>query len=462
MFTGQISTTPFTVQSANEVFGNKIYGGEYRGDVSLLATARALIAPRMPDDCILEIHVTDFYTRNGYIWDNMQFYDNTLNVVGISDNSGNIESIDTFFESIDDIFSANYQGFQKMDSVTALFKKSFRAICYVNKDRKTTVLLVDRLTMRKLHYLQCCLLGIVPWYFDPSKGMTDLEKKLVYSFRNSDSSEYEACLFEMSQEHGFEEQRLNRLLDGFESRYVDLEISRLVSEINAYRESINDLNARIADKLHLIDERNVRRMGLVAKKETSCESEILEYFRSHKNIYLENVEDRYITFVASGFYSYYDEDVVIGVLNNRISYAYSYCDSEISKDDMETLMRAIFVKGDIKMKTCAAYRFEMGSNVEGLADHDFSYMFKNYMPNPHIDEYSCLGSYVVPINECIMRNDYIMAIEQSAASCLSINWADAPVMEKFFYYVCRHKDAKIYHLPDGTDVNITDAIAWLK
>ncbi len=63
MFRKNITSTPFTTDAANSFFGGIIDGGTYPGgDVSFLATVRALIYPRMKEGDKLSVK----FSRSSY------------------------------------------------------------------------------------------------------------------------------------------------------------------------------------------------------------------------------------------------------------------------------------------------------------------------------------------------------------------------------------------------------------
>lgn len=128
-------------------------------------------------------------------------------------------------------------------------------------------------------------------------------------------------------------------------------------------------------------------------------------------------------------------------------------------------MRAIFVDRKIRLRFCAAYEFDLQGQVTGLNNHEFEQsVFGTYMPNPHIQQYHCLGNYAQQINLFLQQQNYIGAIEQCIASCISLNWNDWTVIEKFLSVLLQ--DAwgvqRCIELPDGSVVSATDAIEWLK
>ncbi|MCL2698151.1 MAG: hypothetical protein FWE74_08735 [Oscillospiraceae bacterium] len=63
------------------------------------------------------------------------------------------------------------------------------------------------------------------------------------------------------------------------------------------------------------------------------------------------------------------------------------------------------------------------------------YMFppesSSYLPNPHIQNHSCIGSYAMRFQEYMRKRDYMGAIDQAVVSERNLNFHDSTVMLKF-------------------------------
>lgn len=130
-------------------------------------------------------------------------------------------------------------------------------------------------------------------------------------------------------------------------------------------------------------------------------------------------------------------------------------------------MTEIFVREEpvLRIKFCAAYRFDLDGNVHAQGHHNFDdYKFAEYMPNPHIDRYRCMGGYERTINCLLGNRDYIGALEQCIASCKSLNWGDSTVMAAFMGTMWEDNGCarRCIELPDGRVVNPIEAIRWVE
>lgn len=472
MFKTSISATALTTAAANMFFTN-IVGDSYGNDVTFLATLRALVAPRMPEGDSVRVSFgrTDYSAidianssgrsmvqnicrnmarRNGEI------YIHNLARRSESDNDANIDLLKRKFCEV-------YSGWQYHEKITTFYQKSFKVICFINPEAKSVALFVDQMNLQKLHYLQMSILAFLPWYFDPANGMTDEEMELVKSLRERTSEKYEECVKAMAEKYDFESGRIRYLLAEFETKYEREEQSRVQRDIESVDRSIRDYNSAIGREINKKRDLEIKLMGLKYRVENSGPSELMEYFLRNKGVYLCEVSGTSMTFIAKGYMEYFDEEAAERYIENRNSYVYADC-REISKDDMEKLMRAIFIDQDLKIRTCAAYQFDMRGHVDGLSHYRFCHECDGYKPNPHIDEYSCLGNYTRIINDALSRGDYVSAIVQCEASARSINFHDSPVMNRFIsnFVYNGGRAYKAIELPTGDVVTPREALDWMK
>ena len=231
---------------------------------------------------------------------------------------------------------------------------------------------------------------------------------------------------------------------------------------------IGNLNDSIGRILNHRNEYCIRLLGLENKIACAGEdSEVMEYFLCNDKLYLEEVTNTDMYFVAGDYLTYFDKECAENTIANKRSFVYGYDSSraKVSADEMEKLMTAIFIDETLRIKVCAAYRFSLAGNVSPNGDHSFPSEYSTYMQNPHIQLYTCMGNYTRSINDLLRKNDYIGALEQSVASCKSLNWADSTVMADFMaamYGVGRRGlNTKCIELPDGSVVKPEQAVQWL-
>lgn len=484
MFKASINSTPFTTEAANDFFEN-INGESYGSDITFLATLRALVAPRIPADekirllfgnsrytaadigersvenavkliCENVVYVDDF--------DNGTFY--VHNLCNSSDN--NMASMSVLEKKL----PAVYPGYARLEAITAFFRKTFNVDCFINTEKKCVLVFVDSMDNRKMHYLQCAILAMLPWYFDKTVGVTEKEMELIQSMRETSPDRYNRVLLELSQLYDFKTARIKRMLKGFERRFEREEYDRTVNLIQNIDRQIENLDVQLGLKLRERNEQCIRLSGLDQRINggEEEESEIMEYFLCNNKLSLDRVSGTEIRFVVKDYITYFDRDMAHCMIRNKNSLAYRKRRS-VSVPDAEMLLTEIFDSDvpRLKIKTCAAYCINItgrdtGSTSTGISGYHFNAEFNDAIPNMHIQRHSCLGNYRSALNTLIQKRDYIGAIEQCIASCKSLNFADSIVMEEFFnsFYSGSDYNNRCIELPDGNVVNPEEAIRWLK
>lgn len=484
MFKQGICDTQLTTDAANEFFRH-INGDDFQGDVTFVSTLRALVAPRMKEDESLSLK---FWTS--------AFSSETLNNLTVREaveyicggkglkGAGHENQIDIFnfchpcqtdarawMELMKSTFTKVYHGWSRLEKITDFFNKTFYVLCFINPEKKSVVLFVERMNLRIMHYLQCSILAFLPWYFDPIAGVSEIEIELIRSLSEKTSTKYEDCISKIAEQYDFRAMFINRLLSGFETRFEVEECDRVRGEIQNCIASINRTNDEINRLLNIKNDCEIRLLGLETKiANSSDESEIMDYFLRNDNLVLEDVINTSVTFIVKTYLEYFDEDLAKRVIDNEYSYIYRpngrSCNNIIPDEDMRMLMSAIFLDRKLRIKFCAAYRFEMNGTVRPLSNYNFGSKCRDCTPNTHLNRFGCLGNYQRTINELLTHNNYIGAIEQCSASCMSLNFNDSPVMQEFMrgiYGISEWRtNNRCIELPDGTVVNPTEAIKWLK
>ena len=176
VFKTSIASTPFTSEAANSYFQN-ITGDYYGGDCSFLSTLRALVAPRIKEgESVYLTFGSSNYNSNainsvpaeravGAICSRYRMDDSGVLMVHSfnADQSSNL----TCMQIIEKNFTSVYPEYHRLDKVKAFYRKSFNVDCYINPDKKSVIVFVDNLDIKKMHYLQVSILAFMPWYLNP-------------------------------------------------------------------------------------------------------------------------------------------------------------------------------------------------------------------------------------------------------------------------------------------------------
>ena len=232
MFKANITQTPFTTDAANACFQN-ITGSAFGYDVSFLATLRALLAPRMDEEdsinLVFGFSNYDTGTIRGATDDTLvgAFCSNyRLHHRGqliIHNLKSSQEGNELCFKAIEKRFMSIYDGYHRQEKLKVFYRKSFALDCYINPELKSTIVFVENLDNKKMHYLQVSILAMLPWYLDPEVGLSEEEMELVYSMRETSPDKYNQCIAKMAEKYDFRSARIRQMLGDFETRYEKME-----------------------------------------------------------------------------------------------------------------------------------------------------------------------------------------------------------------------------------------------
>ena len=480
MFKEKLNSTALNSRVANDYFRDKISGQQYMGDDTLVSSLRALFHARIPEGEYIraEVRIKRFSkSSDSSISDqvNMSIDYDVLNntpqsliVYGIS-GDGSAEAMEDIHNKMRSVYKTVGE-VRDMPELTAVFKSAMNTFCFVNAETKCTVVFVESLSSRRYHYLQAALFKMLPWYYKKEEGFTELEKKLIYSFREDNPSAYLEAIEQIAAQIDFETGRLKSLLAGFEKKIYEKQLRSAKRDLDEWQSTYSRLEEQWRTLMSRKTELEIRRAGIEASME-STEDAILEYFLGNRRFYLYDTGDNYIRFETKGYIIYQDEEILKTYLRNPNSIVYRYTGANsrngITKEQMKKLLTAVFIDGDIKLRVCASYLLSLSDRTVSANGH-WDYACKDYMQNPHIHLYSCMGNYVPAINSALKEYNLIAAFEQCYASSQSLNWADSTVIDKFMRALCGHPVGepdlitKAFELPDGSVVDVKGAVDWVE
>lgn len=467
MFNQSVLKTAFTTDEAEDYFRN-IVGSTYIDDKSFISTLRALVARRMQENDGLYLRLCCLSASNLFITreervrkevDNYEKEENSITVVEISEQ---------WVDKVKTKFTRTYHDWEYLETVTAFFRKHFNVLCFINLKIKSVMIFVDGLNHKRIHHLQCAIPRYLPWYFCDSM-LSDLEIELLKSLCQEKSPmRYMECISKIAQQYDLRSLRIRRLLSDFEDRTMNRACTETRSLIQTYTNKINELNEQIKIYLQKINRHETKLLGLEMKIAKKSETpDLMDYFLRNDKISLERVDHEVLSFAVKAYLEYFDEGLARQVITNDYSYVYTAATGEriktspIFPEQMRMLMTAIFLERRLKVRFCAAYSLWYEGNIRPEGNYSFTDEYEEYIPNPHIQDYMCMGNYTRTVNELVLEHDYIGAIEQCVASCMSLNFSDSTVMRRFINKLY-FSDKEFIELPDGIVVSPIGAIEWLE
>jgi hypothetical protein len=474
LFTKPIFNTTLTGETADRLFSNITATGAL--DKSFLATLRVLLHKRMKDDVPVKLHCKPLYfseleiesrtttqQMNWFIPDYIKYPNTSEHSIVIVHTTNPVTGTKML-----EIIRANagtgkrhLKEYSLCEDLRVFYARKLNALFYHSESNKTTVIFTDKLEPKQFHALQMMIPKYLPELFKDNP-LTESETALLKSCGNKSAVEYEKLIEEFAHSLDIRAEIIRSKLSGFETAFERQRITEIQNDIKVIEQNyqihlstLRDLTAQIENKKYTL-------AGLECHVvHQSGDSELVEYFMCNKRLSIIQVTGTTIEFVAHGYADIYDEDAFEKFVGNHGSYMYSCKNSAFTKPQMEKLYRAIFDDCRFKLRICAAYTADMRTGLKPKQYYTFPPESSTYLPNPHIHQYGCIGSYSMRFQEYMKNRDYVGAIDQAVVSARNLNFFDAPVMTTFANQLF-HSDVTCIEKQDGILITPKEAIKELE
>lgn len=470
MFAKSLYGLKFVNEVADELFSQiqqRPYSPVVKMDDSFLATLRALVKSRIPDNEALTLFLGTFRTNNEGNLDRCIEFSrpNAINYFYFFGDQTNAA-----IKEIDDNIATQHPEYEELRDLSKFVEGCATMRFLINKNNKTSIVITTTNSLSIYHYTQSLISRLLPWYFDDNP-LTDEERELVRSLTLKTSTKYEKTIEDFTQKFDFRGAKIRGLLKSFE---IDTIQDRL-NEVNSQLRSIDDgIQININSYRELIkrkEETNIAKIGLMSQiKERANgkgESELMEYLICNKYIDLISARNGMIEIVAKGYLDNYDPDMYKRFSKNPDSYIYTgypvYNSDFLDQNSRKKLLDAIFSDDPMfRIKTCAYYVLD----THGCADSSsyFDYLNYNncYIPNPHIKRFLCLGNHRPLIEECLRNGDNVGAIEQCVSSVKSINIGESVTFCYLLQDLFTDNGKKWLEASDGECYTPSEALKFLE
>ena len=441
MFTKEINSLTLMNDVADRLFDN-IAASNYGFDKTFEATLRAVLHGRlpagesvsmsiipvshdvnaisfMPHDMVMK-GIADSIAQNGI------GYSYAIYVVYPKDKHAGTQLLD--------IARANagagkryFDAYVAQEDLRVYYARKFGSQFYTNNC--STIIFLDRLDTRIFHAVQTMIPRYLPRLFEGSPLSGD-EIELLKSLCSNTPGEYERLIEQFSEKLDMRREIIITRLKGFEMAYERERVQQVTEVIETHQQEYQTLLHDLRRTVNTIQEQQIILAGLQCRIDGGGDSELMDYFICNKNLSLIRVNGTELEFVVHGYADIYDEDAFDTYAGNLDSCLYSDINGSLSKVGMQGLYRAIFRNGAYRLRMCAAYRVDMRNSIKPVMDYVFPAESQTYLPNPHIQNFGCIGGYAIRFAEYMNNRDYLGAIDQAAVSARNLNFHDSPVMKK--------------------------------
>lgn len=490
MFNKTLSGLTLTKQVANGLFHN-INGQDFRGDYSFLATLRALMYKRVPKEESIWLSVTSSRYGDREIngaspkdcirafLRNSDILSGNPGIIHVHTFEGNEDGNNACFNLLDNgaLNTVLGNAFVALPDVNKFLEQNgkVRARVYISEERKSVLIFVDRLDIKRWHLIQSLIPRYMPWYVRENP-LDEEEVALIRSLTKRYAPEYVEKIEQFAKRFDFRTQAVRNMLKGFENAFEKDKLATIRNQLANTRSSIEQLERQFRDLYTKIADLTTQELGLVAKIRDGGngdeDTEFVEYFLCNKSLNLVNVYGGEIEFIVQTTVSSYDPEVVESALDKfGRSFFYrhyetgnKYANKEMTDERIKRLITALFLDEVLKLRVCAAYRLNFANgNYEGLKNYSFpAEILLDHTPNQHIQYYACLGNNRPAIRQAMLNRDYVAAVSNCCASATNINFTEANTGTFFMQKICANDVGKIIQMPDGSVATPLEAVKWLE
>lgn len=487
MFTREITGLTLTSQVANDLFSN-IKGDSFGNDVSFLATLRALLYKRVPEqESIFLRYIYSNYSAEDISIASKKdcvraFLRNTHILRGdpgqivVHSFYGSGDANEAAMQTLDEGIKILGDGYTALPDIDKWMEQhgNTRSRIFINNKLKNVIIFISDINIKRWHLIQSLIPRYIPWYFENAPLEED-EVVLLRSLTKRYAPDYEKLIQDFSKRFDFRSQNIRRQLAGFEDYFERNKLQETRRDIENVRGYLLDLETSFADYYRRLNELSIQELGLIEKlsnTQNEQDSEFLEYFLCNKSLNIVSVNGGRIEFIVTTALSNYDPDLFDSTIKKKgKSFFYRhyqtknpYANKEMTDDRIERLMNAIFRDELLKLRVCAAYRLDFANgNYNALQNYSFpADILRDHTPNQHIQHYACLGNNQTYIRKAMLARDYVGAVSHCCSSASNINLTESNTGTFFMENICGNNPGNIIQMPDGSTKTPLEAVLWLE
>jgi hypothetical protein len=305
-----------------------------------------------------------------------------------------------------------------------------------------------------IHSIQALLPRLLPWYFE-DKPLTPLELELVHAVRKT-KEDYLNAVDALIKEYGREDQRQLKCVEGFfERTYADpktlaANIEILQEQIAMLERRLISTTSQLANLTDTYTNRDKRSVGVAAR-------EFIDYLNTNPAIEIIEVSSCQIHFVVKTTFEFFDYELLRTLIDDPQSY-YNNHRTVIQYPALTKTLERIFDTRDLSLQAHSEWVLKVdetkGLELEAVTECSTP---ANYISNPHLKKFGCVGTYLKYLTAACERGDMIGLVSYCIAITQSLNFADAMVIQHLLTYIANAYYCTVLKTPDGMLISFAQA-----
>lgn len=305
---------------------------------------------------------------------------------------------------------------------------------YINESKKKSVVTGVK-TCSEYHFICAVFTRLAPWYFN--EPVTEKEIDLLHSFMCNDSSNTVMWFIKYFSGPEFKKAQLDKYIKNINDVICKSAISTAQESVEIARSTMRSAESAYVEACNRWREANIMLNGLMMNGDLDKQKELHDYLCNNTGIEVLATDSCGFDIIAKGYLTNVDVDILEEYAANERSFLYIGRIAQPcfdSKENKKKLLLALFssiakykvkVAGEYYLTTRKVEVYTRHKINDTVADHE------NFIVNPHIYYFACLGEYRPLITNALRDNDVIQAMDLCIASVSSMNIAESATVTKF-------------------------------
>ena len=377
----------------------------------------------------------------------------------------------------DEVLVAN--GFKHKESVEKIIAAKFQGsrtdVLYSTKDN-AVVILTNRYGLDLYHLVLSFLPLYYPNIYNKPISKEDPEVEVLSSLSKNSGHTFRLKIAEILSE--FKTEFCKAQIAGLLQMEHQRKIEDATREVDRARAAMEDLMTRYVRACESFNEAKVRKEGVLRTEESpEWEEELINYLCSNEKIRNVNVNGSEIYFTVATTLQQFSTDTWDlfsrngGIYDGKYNGEYATgltCSEGVFADraNRKRLLDAIFSENaQFEVKVAGNYMLNIRNNFfetnSGFNYEEVDPIYTNYLPNPHLKLFACLGQYHGRVVGALERGDMLTAFELCVHSAGSVDLDEVEQTFRPFIGWILKSDRKILRRNDGVDMTPGEALLWL-
>ena len=339
---------------------------------------------------------------------------------------------------------------------------------FINPQIRSTLVLITtgdhKKIIRAWHFIQSLIPRLLPWFFE-EHPLTEVEIGFLHTLQEKTPDHYIEAVKTYARESNLNQKLLLLMLEGFGTGQIDGQIERITENIKQMQKKMDDALTNYRQCYEAHQSLNFKLLGLEEARRTAAgDAALLDFFQKNPYVRLDEsvASEGKLVVTISTTLRFFDQDSYELMSRRPQSILFEHIQGATNAFNdpqrRKLFLDAIFKHELFKIRLQAKYAVGP-SIVEARSHFDVS---PDYLPNPHIYNFACLGNYAAPMAEALKEGDYISALMQCVSSAGSVNINEFVTMEQFFQNLFSPRAGNVIEFPNGMAVTPLRALEWLQ